>query len=66
MSYETTAKQAIVFWQENSESGVGEPALLIEPYFGCIQITQDGQRINIGYESVKEFCKVLKGMEEPT
>lgn len=65
-NYETTTKDAIIFWQKNSESGVGEPALLIEPYMGCIQITQEDQRVNLSYESIKDLCKVLKSMEEPT
>jgi hypothetical protein len=65
MSYESTAKNAIVMWQTNEESGVGEPALLIESYMGCFQITQEDQRININYESIKELCKILKQLKEP-
>lgn len=64
MGTEWTAKNAAVLWQTNND-GIGEQALLVECYIGCIQITQDGQRINVNYEIVKELCKLLKQCEEP-
>lgn len=65
MSYENAGKNAIIMWQSNEENGVGEPALLIESYIGCFQITQDDQKININYESIKDLCKILKQLKEP-
>lgn len=65
MSYETTMKNSIVMWQNHEESGVGEPALLIECYMGCFQITQEGVRISINYDSIKDLCKILKQLKEP-
>jgi DNA uptake protein ComE-like DNA-binding protein len=53
---------AIIIWQETSE-GAAEPAIVVEPYTDVIQIVQEGERININYESVKEICKVLNSLK---
>jgi len=65
LNSESTLKNSTVLWQNSEENGVGEPALLIESYNGCIIITQDGNHINLNYESVQEFCKILKQCKEP-
>ncbi|WP_407522701.1 hypothetical protein PDL71_15530 [Lacibacter sp. MH-610] len=64
MSYEAPAKESVVFWQTNEENGVGEPALLIEFYNDVMQISQDGERININYESIKDLVKILRTANE--
>ena len=53
-----------LIWQ-NVNEGIPEPALLITPYIGCIQIEQADQMININYETVNELCKVIKNLKEP-
>lgn len=60
MSYEVPAKDSIILWQKNEETGVGEPALLIEFYSDCLQISQDGDRVNMDYDTIKDLIKVLK------
>lgn len=60
------AKETKILWQNGSGEGVGEPALVITPYFGCFQIEQGENIISINYETVADLCKVLKSMKEPS
>lgn len=57
-------EDAIVIWQK-SDDGTPQQALLIEAYSDVIQIGQDGTRIDLNYESVKELCSVLKSIKRP-
>lgn len=61
---DTAQKDSTVLWQQQ-EDGMPEPALLIEAYGDVIQITQEDQRINLNYRSVKELCSVLKSLKQP-
>jgi hypothetical protein len=62
---ETTNKNAKVIWQQVEEGeGVAEPALLIEPYKDVVRIGQDGDAIQINYESIDEICKALKQIKK--
>jgi len=56
---EPACKNSIVVWQKSDE-GVSEPALLIELYNDVFQLSQDGQRINLNYESIEDLCKAFR------
>lgn len=59
MSYEHNASKSTTFWQTQTD-GIAEPAILIEWFSDCFAIVQDGNRINLNYESSKELVKILK------
>lgn len=63
MTDKVSRPNSYVIWQE-VEDGVGEPALLIEPFHDCLQISQAGSVINLNYESVDELCKLLKRIKK--
>lgn len=52
-----------IIWQE-VEDGVGEPALLFEPFNDCLQVSQAGAVINVNYQSIDELCKLLKKLKK--
>lgn len=56
-----------ILWQVADEEGSGhEPALVITPYMGVIQIEQEDQVINIAYSAIPDLCKLLKSLKEPS
>jgi hypothetical protein len=52
-----------IFWQQNQEQGVGEPALSVRTWHGSnlIEIQQEGRSVNINEGTVDALCKTLKG-----
>jgi hypothetical protein len=60
---DTAREGSIVLWQQSADEIPGEPALLIEPYSDTIRISQEDNAINLNYESVDEFIKVLRNMK---
>lgn len=67
----TTDGADLILWQENKETGVGEPALAITAYSDVIQIEQGSvnggvQIININYDSVAELCRELRKTKPKT
>lgn len=62
MNIEHNASESWTLWQNEPEEGIAEPAILVEKFDGsdCITISQNGNRINIGYTSIDDFCKHLK------
>lgn len=59
-----TRTEAFILWQENKEIGVGEPALLFDLYSDIINIQQDENSINLNYDSIDEFIKLLKQIKK--
>lgn len=53
-----------IIWQQTEEDGVAEPALLLEPFNDVIQLSQDGNVINLNYESLEELCKLLRKLKK--
>lgn len=49
-----------ILWQSGQEDTPGEPAILIEGYSDIMTISQDGNYINLNYESLKDFIKNLR------
>jgi hypothetical protein len=56
---------AIIIWQKAADD-TPQQALLVEAYADVIQIAQEGTRIDINYETVKELCAVLKSIKRPS
>lgn len=55
-------KESHIMWQNELPEGEGmsEQAILVETYNDMVQIIQDEQIINLNYESIDSFCKLLK------
>ena len=49
-----------IIWQECDDDSISEKAILIEAYSDVISIQQEDSSVNLNYESVDEFCKLLK------
>lgn len=62
--YTPDNRRSIIIWQEN-EDCIGEQALLIQSYRGLFCINQNGQSININYETKKELIAAIKAIQEP-
>lgn len=58
----TARKEDVIIYQQ-TEDGVSEPALFIEPFNDVICINQEGRFININYETVVGLCKLLKELK---
>lgn len=52
-----------IIWQEDPDA-VSGPSILVETYSDCISIQQKDQSISLNYESVDEFCKLLKQLKQ--
>lgn len=61
---EFLAKKSVVFWPEDPEESVAEKPIIIELYHDVFQIKQKDSYINLNYESIKEFCKLLRSLED--
>lgn len=55
----TATDKTIIVWQE-VDDGIPEPALMVTPYSDTINITQGANSINLNYDTVNEFCKLLR------
>ena len=52
---------AIIIWQENAQmEGVGEPALLLNPYNDLLEIQQGKRSIAVNYDNIDELIKALR------
>lgn len=58
----SASKENKILWQQTDE-GVGEPALMIEAYSDCICITQEESIIRLNFDSVDELTKLLKKLK---
>lgn len=58
-----TRKGDVVIYQSDSE-GIGEPALLLQPYSGLMCITQEDRAININYDTFKELIKAMNKLKQ--
>jgi hypothetical protein len=63
---EYLAKSSVIFWPEDPIEGVAEKPIVIEMYNDCIQVKQVNNYINIQYDSIKEFVKLLKQIKQPS
>jgi len=49
------------FWQKQPHGAAHpEPSILIEAFHDVISIRAEGKHVTLNYESVDEFCKLLK------
>jgi hypothetical protein len=54
-------KESFIIWQElDTDSGLPEPALLIERYNDIVSIQQGKEYINLNYDSIPELIKLLR------
>jgi hypothetical protein len=54
-----------VLWQEGTDDmPIAEPALLITGNADIVTVEQEGRYINLNYESVDEFIKVLREIKK--
>lgn len=56
-------KDARIIWQKGSDDGVAEKPIVLEIYTDVICLKQENQSINVNYESIDEFCKLLKSLK---
>lgn len=57
--FQTRTGVNYVFYPITSE-GLYEPAICLQPYSDCVTLETDEAVINIPYDSIPEFIKVLK------
>ena len=53
-------KGSVTVWQNSQENGVGEPAIVVEPYNDVIEIRQEDRYITINYETINALVRLLK------
>lgn len=61
---ESPNDKSYILWQSENPNGVIRNALLCESYTDCFQLSQAGIRIDVSYESIPEFIKMLKWVKE--
>ncbi|WP_430897662.1 MULTISPECIES: hypothetical protein [unclassified Paraflavitalea] len=59
MATTVAAKKAYVFWQDQ-EDGIPNQAILINVLSDSILLEQGNDTINLDYDSLNEFIKILK------
>jgi hypothetical protein len=62
----TTRDNDILFWQENKDVGVPEPAILIQPFDDAVFLETAQSNISLNWDSLPEFIKILKTLKRPS
>jgi hypothetical protein len=59
---DTAVAGAKIVWQQKTDydCGLPEPAILVEFMTDIVALTQEGQVINLNYETIEEFCRLLR------
>lgn len=61
---ESNYKDSYTLWQTAPEDGIEEKPLIIEPYSDVISIKSNGESVNLNYESIPEFIKLLQKLKK--
>jgi hypothetical protein len=61
---EKNYKESWTLWQTAPEDSVEETPLIIEAYGDVVSIKCNGESVNLNYESIPEFIKLLKKIKK--
>lgn len=53
-----------VFYQQSGEDGIAEPAISVQEYSDVVSLEGAEGSINLNYESIPDFIKLLKALKK--